>query len=355
KCIGFEFKKIIITVLLSIYFGILFVIYGLFDKYGLLFCLTFNICLLAFMIYNHGKIYNMLSKPILDMLGGTEAGGKKEDSKLKNSLKRSLKTAVMIKYAMGREQKMFNRANRDHAVEHLNAQYVRDKGQAQSAAKKGLNDRYSAEKRAADERAQRTGNPPEYSGFVNNAMANGKDGKPMFTEQQLDEVSNYSDFVREVDERKKTGLFPFSDERISSTLDSMYKFRKEGVDPKTFSLLGSSAMNDMVNYSRAELPDLNSKLERKQRSNPVSTDLKVSNIKGSYKLKQDAPSNLHVNLQKDVKQQQAVNVTLGKKAATVERQTTDIKLQDARKDAVKETGINKVGEIFHRIENKGKE
>ncbi len=384
KCIGFEFKKIIITMLLSIYFGISLVVYGLADKYGLLFCAVFNICLLAYMVYNHGKIYEMLSEPILNMLGedGAEAGGNNKGSggnnkgsKLKDSLKRSLKTAVMVKYAMDRQerrnQKKFNRENKDHVIDHLNDQYVRDKGQSQSAAKKKLSDRYFAEKREADERAKRTGNPPEYSQFVNNAMANENAGKPMFTEQQLDEASNYSDFVREVDERKKTGLFPFSDERISSTLDSMYKFRKEGVDPKTLSLLGSSAMNDMANYSRTELPDLNSKLERKQRINQlVSTDVKVSTKKGSYTLKQDinpidSDNNLaanlpDVNLQKDIKQQQAVNVTLDKRVTQVERQTTDIKAQsvtnpiNAGKSAEKEVGRNKVGEIFQKFESKGK-
>ncbi len=372
KCIGFEFKKIIITMLLSIYFGISLIIYGLADKYGLLFCLVFNICLLAFMVFNHEKIYQMLSEPILNMLSGNEAAGKGNDSKLKNSLK----TAAMVKYAMGRQerrnQNMFNKNNRDLAVNHLNDQYVRDKGQAQTVARKGLIDRYTAEKREADERAKRTGNPPEYSRFVNNAMANEKAGKPMFTEQQLDEVSNYSDFVREVDERKKTGLFPFSDERISSTLDSMYKFKKEGVDPKTLSLLGSSAMNDMANYSRTELPDLNRKLERKQKINQVlSTDVKVSSKKGSYKLKQDLTQiesnnglkgNLVANLPDvNLQKEQAVNVTLDKKVTRIERQTTDIKAQsvgnpiDTRRGAEKETGRNRTSEIFQRFENKGKE
>lgn len=138
-------------------------------------------------------------------------------------------------------------------------------------AEEVLNQRFMQEKIAAEKEAERLKAriKPEYSSFVNKVhKRREQDGKISFTDEEIQSVIKYSDFVKGVDFRNQKGYSPFSDEQISSTLNYMYKLKEEGSDP------------DRLLYTEVE-----GKSERKIRDDQVMLDRKLKQDKKQLKNK----------------------------------------------------------------------
>ncbi len=234
---GFALKRIIIVTALSIYFGISLTIYGMAGKYGYFMVIAMNIVILAIAIAKHQKIYELL----LGLFTANEAMVNK--GMQKESMGSKLSRAVVTAYAgqrlmsnlkQKREQnqyKNFERKYKGKAEDVLTQRYTADKNVARSDAKKKLSERYNREKMEAQKRAKDTGKKPEYSRFVLEADKRVKAGLPLWTEAQIEANTIETDFVKQVDNRKEKGFTLYSDDQIKSTVNHMYKLKKEGNNP----------------------------------------------------------------------------------------------------------------------------